>query len=492
MHAGAQQRFEADVVKVPFHALVQLNEVVAHPGWAAAMKRALEALAKPGVVVITGGEGSGKTLLMQALARALNEAGRKAVLLGSGIPSQAGKPEIVLVDEAHRLSGGLLRALAGKAACCVFAGPPSLLDQVEGLAVEHVVLAPLSPAEVGPFLATQLARAHQPADLLHPDAVAALAWRSAGVPRRLQLLAGLAIFMARLENADQVTRAHVDQADEVQNGTTLENDEQDAWPDDDADSAPGAGSAGHAHSFGTLAPAASRADAGPGGPASWAAAFGGARRPTKRAAVLATCCVVAIGAIMMGRLHGFGAGGGTANVTAAPPPVMAGAAPASGMLAGAPGEPEHDTVAPPGVPRTPPARPVRQSGFNEPLPLVVNQSAFPSAGAPQASARFQGPIDNETMHQRGQFSVVISREGPDGSITARIRASDGLLGTGTLSGTLTGNGRITASGPVMVGKNPFICDLRGVIAGGTLTGSAEFTRSGGGSSSHSSFVLSKS
>ncbi len=87
---------------------------------------------------------------------------------------------------------------------------------------------------------------------------------------------------------------------------------------------------------------------------------------------------------------------------------------------------------------------------------------------------------NETLNRGGQMSLVVtSRGGRPGAVTARFEAWGGLLGSGELTGSLSEDGRLSASGRLMVGKNPFDCDLSGRIAGGRLTGSATFVRSGG-------------
>ncbi|MGI4942595.1 MAG: hypothetical protein ACRYHQ_18845 [Janthinobacterium lividum] len=87
---------------------------------------------------------------------------------------------------------------------------------------------------------------------------------------------------------------------------------------------------------------------------------------------------------------------------------------------------------------------------------------------------------------------MIRRQLQGGAITARFDASQGLLGSGVLAGSMSGTGRITASGQLMVGKNPFNCDLSGTIVGDKLTGSASFVRSGNtGWAARSVFTLTR-
>lgn len=111
---------------------------------------------------------------------------------------------------------------------------------------------------------------------------------------------------------------------------------------------------------------------------------------------------------------------------------------------------------------------------------------------PEAPVHFRGPVYNETMRQGGQMSLVIRRQGPSGSVRARFEAWGSLSGSGDLAGNLSEDGRLSASGQLMMGKNSFDCDLSGVITGDKLVGSANFVRSRGGRVAHSSFTLTKS
>lgn len=109
--------------------------------------------------------------------------------------------------------------------------------------------------------------------------------------------------------------------------------------------------------------------------------------------------------------------------------------------------------------------------------------------ASDAPVRFQGPIFNETMGQSGQVTLVIRKQAPTGAITARFNASQGLSGSGMLAGSVSGTGRITASGQLQMGRGAFMCDLSGTLSGGALTGSASFVNNNGGPTYHSRFNL---
>ncbi len=220
---GIDQHQTKDASKLPFHGAVGVDEIIVHSEWVVAWERVSEALATPGVVALVGARGAGKTLFLQTFARELQYAGWDVELVQQGSIARSADPQIILVDEADRLPLPLLQSLAARGRPCVFAGLPALSAHLSELPVHvtTVALSPLPSQEVGSFLGEQLARSNQPHDLLQPDAVVALAHYSGGEPARLQLLAGLAVFMARLEDAPRVSAAHVKAATTVQSGTSL-------------------------------------------------------------------------------------------------------------------------------------------------------------------------------------------------------------------------------------------------------------------------------
>lgn len=104
---------------------------------------------------------------------------------------------------------------------------------------------------------------------------------------------------------------------------------------------------------------------------------------------------------------------------------------------------------------------------------------------------FHGSITNETMHQGGQFSIVIGRQEQPDFIIVRVHASNGLLGDGELSGELSRDGRFFASGQLLMGSNAFTCDLTGLIEGNKLSGSAKFVHNDNGNTAYGTFSLVK-
>ncbi len=211
------------------------EQAVAHHGWIQARERALSAvLTGYGLVLVLGAPGTGKTLLLQEIARTLRASGTDVLLLPRGdlvtdateagmAKDGVGRRRVVLIDEADRMTAAALDHL-GKLGTCAFmlAGTRDPGDeQPEGslMAAATVVrLAALPPGEVGAFVAARLAQSGLDADLLTEDAVTQLCRHSGGMPRMLNMLAGAALFLARAERAHRVEAAHVDQAAALRDG----------------------------------------------------------------------------------------------------------------------------------------------------------------------------------------------------------------------------------------------------------------------------------
>ncbi len=211
-----------------FRLTLDLDDITEHQGWRTAHDQVLAALAAGlGLVALLGPAGTGKTLLLRDLVRALRAAGRDAQLVGRGdLQFGVGTCEVVLVDEAARMDDAALESLALPGVAAVLTDLPSLEARLEGLGtvVTVVRLAPLRPDEVGAFVADRLARAGQSADLLTAGAVEAIALYSAGVPRVLNLLARAAMFMAETEGAARVEEEHVNLAVALRDGEMPEMD----------------------------------------------------------------------------------------------------------------------------------------------------------------------------------------------------------------------------------------------------------------------------
>lgn len=469
-----------------FNLQIAPEDAVAHPGWQRAQAAALAAVRGGAAAVLLGQPGSGKTLLLKDLARTLRREDRAVRLVerGDAVERLVEAGTILLVDEAGRMGAETLAALCAGPAPFVLAALPGFQGRLSGLPrpITPVTLGPLAPEDVARFVAARLAAAGQPRDLVEPEAVLALARHSGGLPRMINVIGGAAMFLARLEGAPRVGVPHVAEAASMRDGV------------EDGGPPPGPG---------PVEPAAS-----PASPVAEAPMVPPAAPPRRRALLGAAASgfgVVAAGAWL---LRGQPAvpppvadaaqtpPAGTPPVAQARTDIPAAAAPPADQPAVArPDEaaaaPEQRSVASPPQRRAAPP----SSGAAEPRPEPSPVGPAPVGPAPVgpapvgAAVAFQGPIYNETMGQGGWVRIVVRKQAQPGAVTARFDASAGLLGSGEMAGRLSDSGQLSASGLLMVGRNTFNCDLRGIISGGMLTGSASFVRVGGTSVSRSSFAI---
>jgi len=481
------------------------EEAVAHPGWLRARASLLAALHSGRAMVLLGLPGSGKTLLLQEVARALRQEGRAVRLAGRGDAlNGSDDAHVLLVDEAGCMGPDALAGLCARPAPFVAAALPGFTDRLTRLSrpVETVTLPPLAPDEVARYVASRLAAAGQPRGLLEPEAVLALARHSGGLLRLVNTIGGAAVFLAKLDGASRVGPKHVEEAASMRNDPGKEA----ALP----------------------APAPPLPVALPE-PVAALPNYSAAmlrRRVALSTMAAASGLLFAMPWLTRGRLGaqsldaqdsagsqavqvaqaGAGAPLPVAPDDASPAPADVSSAPgiqpgqprpevpqmgAQQMEAQQTGTQQTGTqqmqpasrVAAPSPSR---AEPARRTDPASPAVVAEGNRAVAASDAP---VRFQGPIFNETMGQGGHVTLVIRKQVPTGAITARFNASQGLSGSGVLAGNVSGTGRITASGQLLMGRNAFMCDLSGTLSGGTLTGSASFVNSNGGPMYHSRFNL---
>lgn len=353
----------------------------------------------------------------------------------------AGAMDMLLIDEADSLSLVEMQELCGRASVFALAGLPEFTHSLARLprSVVPITLLPLSSEEIARFLVSRLRESGRPATIFDPEAVIALATHSAGLMRLVVMLAGSALFLAEQEGAGQVTRRHVEEASALRIDT-----------DDPADAA----LASDLVQTVNPAPALSRPTP---------------RRSNRRygaALAIAACALAGIGL--------------WATVPrSAPTPALATVLSQRTMVQREP--PSEGGLARP----TPPAMPIVVPPMR-PSPDIQ----APASGAPEPTQTFRGPVMNVTMQQGGQLALMIRQPEP-GRIVVDFRASSGLIGAGQMTGTMTGDGRISATGRLMMGRNPFDCVLNAVSDGITLIGEARFTRIGTNSSAHGTFNLTR-
>ncbi len=210
---------------------IEAGQAVAHRGWRKARERALTAfLSGPCVVVVAGGPGTGKTLLLEELARALKTAGAATILHRRGDLGQDGwiTPDgqatfrVMLIDEADRMDGAALAHLAADPQSALVLACKHVLaddeaDRFSAAAagsrpVTLVRLAPLLPGETGAFLSARLARTGHSSDLITDAAIAGIELYSGRVPRLVNTLSRAAFYLADRKGAVQVEAEHVEEA----------------------------------------------------------------------------------------------------------------------------------------------------------------------------------------------------------------------------------------------------------------------------------------
>ena len=471
-----QPTLSPTVSDTPFRLHTAPGEAIAHPGWRQARTAVLAALGRGEAVALLGLPGTGKTLLMQHLAQVLRHEGWSVRLVERGDALHpALQADVLLVDEAGRMGADALDRLCATDMPFVLAALPGFAERLAELPrpITPVTLEPLPPEQIARFVAARLSATGRPSDMLEPGAVLALARHSSGLLRLVNVLAGSAVFLAELERAPRVGRRHVDEAASLRDGV-----HEDAAAPASAEKVRPDG----ATTLRAEAPAALRAPL----PA-W----------RRRRATLGTAAI-ALSLLLVG---GWAVSGwrsmrpsGAQPDSLVPRTESPRDATSTQPMGVQPNERSGDAEAPGG--ESSPV-PQQEEQLRQPQRDAIprpSASASPRQRlvAPDALVSFRGPVHNETLQQGGQMSLVIRRQGSPDSISAQFEAWGGLLGSGKLVGTLSDDGRISASGQLMVGKNPFNCDLSGLITDGTLTGSATFVRPGGGRVSRSSFALVRS
>ncbi len=136
-----------------------------------------------------------------------------------------GRHTLLVLDEAHLLvpdtileatrlllnyegPGGFLLTL-------LLVGPPELAEHVQHLKplAQRIPisarLCPLARSELEPYITSRLAQAGCQEPLFTPDAIAAIAEYSGGIPRRINTLCDVSLALACVQRAEQVDAARV-------------------------------------------------------------------------------------------------------------------------------------------------------------------------------------------------------------------------------------------------------------------------------------------
>lgn len=206
--------------------------LVPFPRWQKARDRATAAiLAGERRLVVTGPAGTGKTLLLEHVARTLRAAGWEAdVRLADADPQPPhGTSAALLVDEADHLPReALQRLLQGTSGPLVLAGLEPLDGRVPGAA--RIALATLDREEARDYIAQWLALTGRTPAHLETAAVRRVVELSSGVPRLLSTLLAASAWLAESEGAPVISVQHVTDAAALRLCFAVWDDEPDAEP----------------------------------------------------------------------------------------------------------------------------------------------------------------------------------------------------------------------------------------------------------------------
>ncbi len=190
---------------VPFEAWVTVRDRVA-----AAL------LGSRRCVLITGVAGTGKTVMLEDVARVLRAAGRTVrVRQANTDPAPPERGEMLFVDEADKLPQDKLRQLLDSSAGAVVLAGLGTLAQRAGGKPLHVTLAALGQEAARDYVVQWLASTGRVPAHLDSAALRQVIEASGGVPRLLSTLLGAGAWLAESSGAATITAAHIQEAAEL-------------------------------------------------------------------------------------------------------------------------------------------------------------------------------------------------------------------------------------------------------------------------------------
>lgn len=199
----------------------QAAAIIPFEAWVAVRDRVAAALlGNSRLVLITGAAGTGKTVMLEDVARVLRSAGRTVLVRQANTePTPPGRGEMLFVDEADKLPQDKLRQLLESSAgigagAVVLAGLGTLAQRAGGKPL-HVTLAPLGQEAARDYVVQWLASTGRVPAHLDSAALRQVVEASGGVPRLLSTLLGAGAWLAESSGATTITAAHIQEAAEL-------------------------------------------------------------------------------------------------------------------------------------------------------------------------------------------------------------------------------------------------------------------------------------
>lgn len=197
--------------------LTEFPRPVPYQRWEDALSLVLDSLLSgTRLILVTGPAGTGKTLLLRKLYRALHDAGRSVRLESRGDildkDDAPGPGEAILIDEADRLDPVLLVQLQQGGGALVLSGLNLSVASALPCSRRVVQLGPLLSEEIAPFVMARLTEVGRRPGLFSADALEHVGRYSGGVPRLLAMLVDASAWLADAEESGCVTADHVREA----------------------------------------------------------------------------------------------------------------------------------------------------------------------------------------------------------------------------------------------------------------------------------------
>ena len=182
-----------------------------HGSWKSALAAAFAASAQPGLIALIGPRGSGKSALLRVIGRELAASGLITRAWCADDAAMVDECDVLLIDDAERCSQSMLRKLARGRPICFAAGTQELSEQLDPRVgrLTIIEIEPVDLAHARAFVEGHLRALGQAPDMVTDAGLIALHQDVGGAPGAMLDIAGLAVFLARLEGSDQVGIGHI-------------------------------------------------------------------------------------------------------------------------------------------------------------------------------------------------------------------------------------------------------------------------------------------